>query len=80
MIIDSLNESNLPVLPSAISKKVSKKVNQSSIDDFDWIKTTAAIRKNLGLDVIVGFDIVPGPEDKTKNHITFCILKHRELT
>lgn len=42
---------------------------QADDDNFDWVETIAAIKRNTNLDVIIGFDIVSDPIHKTRKTI-----------
>lgn len=42
---------------------------QADDDNFDWVETIAAIKRNTNLEVIIGLDIVSDPMNKTRKQI-----------
>ncbi|GAB0092734.1 neprilysin [Sergentomyia squamirostris] len=52
---------NLPIIPTIL--------NITDVDystyTFDWIKSVAAIKRYFGMDVMIGFDLMPDPENRS---------------
>ncbi|XP_062716400.1 endothelin-converting enzyme homolog [Aedes albopictus] len=68
-----LKEFGLPLTPTLLNRtKTSARKYK-----FDWISSVAKIQRKLGLDVIVGFNIVPDNQNKNRNRLT---LKHQDLS
>lgn len=69
----------LPSYPSIL--------NELSVDEaikpgqkFDWIKSIAMIKRHLGLDILIGFNIISNPIDQTENLINLGKPKETTLT
>ncbi|XP_055715890.1 endothelin-converting enzyme 2 [Phlebotomus papatasi] len=52
---------NLPIVPTILNLT---EVDYSTYN-FDWIKSVAAIKRYFGMDVMVGFDLMPDPENRS---------------
>ncbi|XP_055543681.1 uncharacterized protein LOC129729211 [Wyeomyia smithii] len=61
-----LREFGLPAVPTLLSQSRTSARNFK----FDWISSVAKIQRTLGLNVIIGFDIVPDHLDKNRNRLT----------
>lgn len=70
-ILDYLEKFKLPDYPTIIDKAIGKDV--SALDDFDWIYTTAEIKRITSADSIIGFDIFPDPTDRIRNRIVLGV-------
>ncbi|XP_055544636.1 neprilysin-4-like [Wyeomyia smithii] len=57
----------LPAIPTLLNQSRSS----SETYELDWISSVARIRRKLGLNVIIGFDIVPDYRDSNRNRLTF---------
>lgn len=62
-IIKYLTEFRLPVFPRIFNISTSAAIARPA--KFDWIRTAAIIRRTLGSDLLVGFDIIPNPTNRT---------------
>ncbi|CAO1440505.1 unnamed protein product [Diamesa serratosioi] len=54
-----LNDYNLPKIPALIAKP-----NDTNFK-FDWIKSIVKIKKSLGTDTLIGFEIFPDPKNRS---------------
>jgi hypothetical protein len=36
---------------------------------FDWIKSIAKIKRSLGIDKLIGFEIFPDPKNRTQKYL-----------
>ncbi|XP_058817652.1 uncharacterized protein LOC131680955 [Topomyia yanbarensis] len=61
-----LKEFGLPTIPTLLNYTKTTPRNFK----FDWISSVAKIQRKLGLNVIIGFDVVPDYLDKTHNRLT----------
>lgn len=52
---------HLPIVPTILNLT---EVDYSTYN-FDWIKSVAAIKRYFGMDVMVGFDLMPDPENRS---------------
>lgn len=60
-----LKQFNLPKIPTML-----KKSEGDTIDfDFDWVKTIVKIKRSLGADKIIGFEIFPDPKNRSVNYL-----------
>ncbi|XP_029409341.2 neprilysin-4 [Bactrocera dorsalis] len=70
-LIYFLRKFELPLLPSGFNvtlpEEVTRKYGEES--KFNWLRSLVLIKKNLGMDLIVGFDIFPDPVNRTINRI-----------
>ncbi|XP_055608289.1 neprilysin-11-like [Uranotaenia lowii] len=60
-----LKEFGLPLLPTLLTRTLPKKSHS-----FDWVSSVAKIQRKLGLNVLVGFDIVPDHQEKSIKRLT----------
>ncbi|XP_058446017.1 uncharacterized protein LOC131427110 [Malaya genurostris] len=61
-----LKEFGLPTVPTLLNYTKYTPRNYK----FDWITSVAKIQRKLGLNVIIGFDIIPDYQNKTHNRLT----------
>lgn len=54
-----LNDVNLPNIPTMIAKP------QLTDVKFDWIRTIVKVKRSLGADKIIGFDVFPDPKNRS---------------
>lgn len=66
MIAKYLQEFGLPTLPTLLNHTRFGPRRYK----FDWIATVARIQRKLGLNVLIGFDIVMDQEDRNRNRLT----------
>lgn len=70
-LVHFLKEFKLPLIPSGLNLTLSpesaKKYN--TIEKFNWLDSVVLIKKYLGMDLIIGFDIFPDPLNRTINRI-----------
>lgn len=71
-LIYFLNEFQLPLVPSGLNLTLSaestKKFSQEEFK-FNWLNSMVLIKKSLGMDLIIGFDIFQDPLNRTINRI-----------
>lgn len=58
-----LKDYNLPPVPTIISS------SENSDNQFDWIKSIVKIKKSLGADKLIGFEIFPDPKNRTNKYL-----------
>ncbi|XP_067624877.1 endothelin-converting enzyme homolog [Eurosta solidaginis] len=70
-VIKLLHKFELPILPTGFNMSLPAEVIRKYGDDvtFNWLHTLVLIKKNLGMDLMVGFDIFPDPLNRTINRI-----------
>ncbi|CAD6994688.1 unnamed protein product, partial [Ceratitis capitata] len=70
-LIKYLRIFELPLLPSGFNVSLPATVFRKYGEDekFDWLRSLVLIKKNLGMDLVVGFDIFPDPVNRTINRI-----------
>nr|XP_029723135.1 neprilysin-11-like [Aedes albopictus] len=61
-----MEEFGLPLIPTLLNGTKTSLLKY----DFDWVSSVAKIQRKLGLDVIVGFNIVPDHQNKDRNRLT----------
>lgn len=58
-----LKEYNLPRIPTLIS-------NPEAVDiEYDWIKSIVKIKRSLGADKLIGFEIFPDPKNRSEQFL-----------
>lgn len=58
-----LKDFNLPRVPTLIT-------DPSAVDvQYDWIKSIARIKRSLGADKLIGFEIFPDPKNRTEKYL-----------
>ena len=70
-LVTFLKEFGLPLVPSGlnITLKGDSAQKYAASSNFSWLEAVVAIKKNLGMDLIIGFDIFPDPLNRTINRI-----------
>lgn len=58
-----LKEYNLPRIPTMIIDP------QAPDIQFDWVKSIVKIKRSLGADKLIGFEIFPDPKNRTKKYL-----------
>lgn len=58
-----LKEFNLPKIPSLITDPKAENLR------FDWIKSIVKIKRSLGADKLIGFEIFPDPKNRTESYL-----------
>ncbi|XP_058824911.1 neprilysin-11-like isoform X2 [Topomyia yanbarensis] len=71
-----LKEFGLPTIPTLLNYTESTPENFT----FDWISSVARIYRKLGIKIIIGFDIVPDYQNKTRNRLTFSYYSTHKTT
>lgn len=69
-IIDYLRVFALPTVPRIFNISVNATLVRPA-EPFDWIRTVAIIRRTLGSDMLIGFDTVPNPTNRTVKMLAF---------
>ncbi|XP_013136144.1 PREDICTED: neprilysin-2-like [Papilio polytes] len=64
-VIDMLDEIGLPHYPTIINTRADKDLNYT----FDWLEAVIKIKKKLGMDVLIGFDIFFDSNNFTNDNI-----------
>lgn len=64
-VIKQLKRYHLPLIPRIFNLTV----GNDTLPKFDWIKTVAIIQREFGGDLMIGFDVVPDPLNRTKNRV-----------
>lgn len=58
-----LKEYNLPKIPTLIS-------DPEAVDtQYDWIKSVVRVKRSLGADKLIGFEIFPDPKNRTQQFL-----------
>lgn len=58
-----LKEYNLPKIPTMI-------IDPQAMDvQFDWVKSIVKIKKSLGVDKLIGFEIFPDPKNRSDKYL-----------
>ncbi|XP_037917529.1 endothelin-converting enzyme homolog isoform X2 [Hermetia illucens] len=65
-ILDYLKAFDLPLVPALLNQTLA---NSTAPYEFDWIKSLVKIKKILGMDVLIGFDIFPDSQNRSTNKI-----------
>lgn len=58
-----LKEYNLPRIPTMISNPTATDV------EFDWIKSIVKVKRSLGVDKLIGFEIFPDPKNRSEQFL-----------
>lgn len=58
-----LKDYNLPSIPTIISS------TDESDNHFDWIKSIVKIKRSLGADKLIGFEIFPDPKNRSEKYL-----------
>lgn len=65
-VVDYLKVFSLPNYPAVLN------ITQASKNyTFDWVISIAKIKKHVGADLIIGFDIFSDPRNRTLKRLTF---------
>uniref|UniRef100_A0A1A9VZB7 Peptidase M13 N-terminal domain-containing protein n=1 Tax=Glossina brevipalpis TaxID=37001 RepID=A0A1A9VZB7_9MUSC len=65
-----LKQFQLPLIPKGFN--LSLEIEDSGRDrEFNWLESLVSIKKYLGMDLIIGFDILPDPLNRTIKRIAF---------
>lgn len=70
-VLDYLSVFQLPDYPSILNEMVGNIPDPNR--KFDWVTTIAVIKRVFGIDILVGFDIFPDPQNKTTNRLVLGI-------
>lgn len=54
-----LNEYNLPKIPTMLSQPDTTEIK------FDWVKSIVKLKRSLGVDKLIGFDVFPDPKNRS---------------
>ncbi|XP_017473045.1 PREDICTED: phosphate-regulating neutral endopeptidase [Rhagoletis zephyria] len=70
-LIGYLRKFELPLVPSDFNVSLSAEMKRKYGEDgeFNWLRSLVLIKKNLGMDLVVGFDIFADPVNRTVNRI-----------
>ncbi|KAG5672471.1 hypothetical protein PVAND_002598 [Polypedilum vanderplanki] len=60
-----LKQFNLPKIPTLLKNSESDVIDF----EFDWVKTIVKIKRSLGADKIIGFEIFPDPKNRSVNYL-----------
>lgn len=76
-----LKEFFLPNYPVIMNITSSSSANHTKNPNgyFDWVKSVARIKKIIGTDLIVGFDIFPDPVNQSVNRLVFGVPDGSEI-
>lgn len=66
-VFDYINEFLLPAYPQILN--ISGTSNVSSNYTFNWIRTVAKVKRRMGSDLLIGFDIFPDPKNRTVHRL-----------
>lgn len=66
-VSDYLSIFQLPSYPSILNEAVGKITDFQR--KFDWVTTIAIIKRTFGIDILVGFDVFPDPQNRTSNRL-----------
>lgn len=62
-IFEYLKAYSLPKFPTLVSDSDAKNYK------FDWIKTIVKVKRSLGADKLIGFEIFPDPKNRTLKYL-----------
>uniref|UniRef100_A0A1A9ZPZ1 Peptidase M13 N-terminal domain-containing protein n=1 Tax=Glossina pallidipes TaxID=7398 RepID=A0A1A9ZPZ1_GLOPL len=65
-----LKQFQLPLIPGGFNLTLEMEDSDQS-PEFNWLKSLVLIKKYLGMDLIIGFDILPDPLNRTIKRIAF---------
>lgn len=69
-VIDYLRVFALPTVPRIFNISVNASLVRPA-EPFNWVRTVAIIRRTLGSDMLIGFDIIPNPTNRTEKLLAF---------
>lgn len=69
IIAEYLTKLDIPFCPNGIGAK--NNTTDSSMNKRGWVKTIANVKRLIGLDSIIGFDILPDPTNRHHHHVFF---------
>lgn len=62
-IFDYLTEFNMPPYPRILN--ISSTSNFSANYQFNWIRTLTSVKRAMGSDMLLGFDVLPDPKNRS---------------
>lgn len=58
-----LKEFNLPRIPTLVSDPAASDIK------FDWVKSIVKIKRSLGADKLIGFEVFPDPKNRSEKYL-----------